>query len=509
MRFRAIADSLGIILMFFSATFAVPFIAIFIYWSGEHDPATQLSSCEEGVRTIISFLVPALICLLIGIALRLIGKGYSSDVRDREAFAIVSIGWVLIAFISCLPYIISGTIPNFFSAYFEAMSGFTTTGATVLEIPGNAPAGADYLDVYPHSIMLWRSLTQFMGGMGIIVLSVVILSRFIGGGASLIEAETPGPASTRIKHTVTQTARALWVIYITFAVLQITSLRLAGMNGFDALNHTFTTLATGGFSTHVDSIAHYNNPWIEGIIIFFMVIAGISFVLHYNLIAGRGNKLRLLKDPEMRFYLLLLTLGTVLIMSVLVGVKNFSTIHSFRVSSFQAVSIMTTCGYTTTDFSTWPQAAQFMLLLLMLIGGCSGSTSGAIKVVRILVVLKLVRREVKRMVRSRAIMSINLGSASLPEKTVAAVAMYFIIYISIFFACSLLMTVMGYDIVSSMGAVATTMGGVGPGLGSFGPANSYEPLPFYGKLLLSVCMWLGRLEIFAGLFLLFPSTYRH
>jgi len=509
MRFRAIADSLGLVLMFFSITFIVPFIAILYYWTVDYDPATQLKTCQEGFITIAAFLIPAFMCLLLGLALRLLGKGYSENVRNREAFAIVSISWLLIAFIGCLPYFLSGTIPNFFSAYFESMSGFTTTGATVLEIPANAPVGADYLDVYPHSVMLWRSLTQWLGGMGIIVLSVVILSQFLGGGMSLLKAEMPGPAPMRLKPKIAQTARFLWVIYVTFTILQITALRLAGMDGFDAVNHTFTTLATGGFGTHVESIAYYNNVWIDAIIIFFMIVAGVNFILHYNLIAGRGDKRLILKDPEFRSYMLFLALGTCIIATILLTSTNITTFHSIRVSAFQAVSIMTTTGYATVDFATWPDSAQFILLILMMIGGCAGSTGGGIKVVRMLIVFKWLRREIRKEVHPSTVMPITLGSLTIPEKTVQIAGIYFIVYLVIFAVSILLISLMGYDLISSISAVAATLGNVGPALGIFGPVSTYKDIPFYGKMLLVICMWLGRLEIFAGIFLFFPSSYRH
>jgi len=508
LRFRAIADSLGIILMFFSITFVVPFAAILYYWDLSYDPATQLRSCEEGWRTIISFLIPAVLCLVVGGALRIFGRGYSEDIRDREAFFVVGVGWLVIAFLGCLPFLISGTLTNFFDAYFESMSGFTTTGATVLEIPGGAPEGADYLDAYPHSVMLWRSFICWLGGMGIIVLSIVILSKFLGGGSSLMDAEVSGPTSTRLKPRIAQTARSLFIVYMTLTIITIALFRIVGMDGFDAVNHTFTTLATAGFSTHYSSIAYYDNALIELAITLFMFIAGINFAIHYKLIAGIGDKRKLLRDPEMTFYTLIITFAVFLITIILIGARDIGTWDSFRMSLFQTVSIITTTGYSTTDFSLWPESTQFIILLLMLTGGCAGSTGGAIKVIRLLILTKLIRREVRRAVRSRAVMSINIGENSLPENVVQAVAMFFIIYIMMFIFGSFLFMMMGYDMITSISTAATSLGNVGPALGKFGPAFTYQSMPFYGKLLMALLMWLGRLEIMAGFILMFPSSYK-
>jgi len=457
---------------------------------------------------VVSFVIPALICWLAGLGLRLYGQGYSEEIRDIEAFGIVGIGWLLIALIGCLPFVLSGVIPNFFSAYFESMSGFTTTGATVLGIPSNAPEGADYLDVYPHSIMMWRSLTQWLGGMGIIVLTVALLSRFIGGDASLLKAEMPGPTSARLKPKIRNTARLMWVIYLGFSVAEVILLRIFGMNLYDSINHTCTTLATGGFSTHFDSISFYNSFAIELILMTFMLVAGTNFVLHYHLILGNTDKKAILKDSEFRGYVFFVLLGIGLITAILLWKTDISVLSAPRSAAFQAISIMTTTGYATADFGTWPQGAQFILIILMMIGGCAGSTGGGIKVVRILVVLKMARREVVKMVRARRVIPIQLGNSTISERTASVIVMFFIIYMLIFGVASLLMTLMGYDIVSSISAVAATLGNVGPALGEFGPAFTYSHIPFFGKVLLTLCMWLGRLEIFAGLFLFFPSSYK-
>ena len=494
MRYKAVIDTIGWVLILFSFTIFLPLITGVVY----NEPMYYL---------IISFVIPFIITFITGLVFRFYGRGYSESLRDREAFAVVGIGWLLIAFLGSLPFIFSGTIPNVIDAFFESMSGFTTTGATVLEVPSG-----DYLDHYNHSIFLWRALIQWLGGMGIIVLSVVILARIFGAGLQLLRAEVPGPTVTRLKPKIQQTAQILWLIYGLFTIIEITLLYFAMSSSghpdalYDAICHTFTTLATGGFGTHVASIGYYNNIFVEIIIIFFMFVAGTNFVLHYHFLTGKVKNL--FRDPEYRFFILVIALGTIFITGELAVKGVYSLPNSFRFGLFQVMSITTTTGYATADFGNWPAASQFILLLLMFIGGCAGSTGGAIKVVRILLLLKTARREVRQAIHPRAIMPIKLGGITIPERIVRTVAVFFFIYILIFILCTVIITFMGFDIITSSSAVAATLGNVGPGLGGVGPTVTYSIIPEGGKLLLALCMWLGRLEIFAGLMLFFPTSYK-
>jgi trk system potassium uptake protein TrkH len=494
MRYKAVIDTIGWILILFSFSLFLPILTGYIY----NEPADYL---------IYSYFIPFLISFFTGVVLRYIGHGYSESLRDREAFAVVGIGWLLIAFLGSLPFVFSGTIPNGIEAYFESMSGFTTTGATILEVETG-----DYLDTYTHSIFLWRSLIQWLGGMGIIVLSVVILARIFGAGMQLLRAEVPGPSVTRLKPKIQQTAQILWAIYFFFTLLEITLLYFAiSATGhpdalYDAVCHTFTTLATGGFGTHTKSIGFYNSGYVEMIVIFFMLVAGTNFVLHYQLFSLKIKNL--FKDAEFRFYLLVIALATVFITGEL-AVKGVYTLpESFRFGLFQVMSITTTTGYATADFGSWPASSQFILLLLMFVGGCAGSTGGSIKVVRILVLLKTARREVRLAIHPRAVIPIKLGGITIPDRIVRTVLIYFFIYILIFVFGTVIITFMGLDLITSMSAVAATLGNVGPGLGSVGPTVTYTGIPDAGKLLLALCMWLGRLEIFAGLMLFFPTSYK-
>jgi trk system potassium uptake protein TrkH len=494
MRYKAVIDTIGWVLILFSFSFFLPLVTGIVY--------------DEAINyLLISYLIPFIITFITGLIMRLACRGYSETLRDREAFAVVGIGWLVIAFLGSLPFMFSGTIPNVISAYFESMSGFTTTGATVLEV-----SGGDYLDTYSHSIFLWRSLIQWLGGMGIIVLSVVILARIFGAGLQLLRAEVPGPTVTRLKPKIQQTAQILWLIYGLFTVIEISLLYVALSTAgspdafYDAVCHTFTTLATGGFGTHTASIGHYNNLFVEIIVIFFMLVAGTNFVLHYHLLTGKIKNL--FKDPEFRFFILIIALGTILITGDL-AVKNvYNLPNSFRYGLFQVMSITTTTGYATVDFGSWPASSQFILLLLMFVGGCAGSTGGSIKIVRILVLLKTARREVRQAIHPRAVMPIKLGGITIPERVVRTVAVFFFIYIFIFIIVTVVITSMGLDIITSSSAVAATLGNVGPGLAGVGPSVTYTVIPDVGKFLLAICMWLGRLEIFAGLMLFFPTSYK-
>lgn len=491
MDFKAITDIIGIILMLFSFTFMIPII-------------TGLMFNENIFWLVRAFGLPAVITFCIGTILWALGERRGDQVRDREAFAAVGLGWLMVAILGAQPYILTGTFDSFDDAFFESMSGFTTTGATVL----NVEEGKDFLDVYPHSIMLWRSMSQWLGGMGIIVLSVVILARVIGGGLQLLSAEVPGPTVTRLRPKIQHTATILWSVYTIFTLVEIFLLYIAGMNLFDATTHSFTTLATGGFSTYKDGIVHFNSVWIEAIITIFMIIAGTNFVLHYHALTGKPR--RLFDDPEFRFYITILIVGTLLICTNLLVNGKFSLQDSLRFGAFQTISITTTTGFNSEDFGSWPDSSMLILFFLMFVGGCAGSTGSSIKIIRFLILMKVARREVQKVLHPRAVMPIKLGRFTISEDIVARVSIFFIIYFLIFFFGSITMTFIAQemDMVSAMSSVAACLGNVGPGLGIVGPTYNYAFIPPVGKILLSVFMWLGRLEIFAALILFFPSTYK-
>ncbi|MDI6916346.1 MAG: TrkH family potassium uptake protein [Thermoplasmatales archaeon] len=549
LRLRAVSGAIGLILLLFSLTFILP-ILVAVWYS------------ENIVTTIVSYLVPMIITANTGLILWLIGnevamkekkifltiglgwivmmafpvamimpmgtqmfyviagciltiilivifiilrffeRSRSLDLRDREAFVTVGVGWIIIAFLGSLPYVFSGTL-GYVDAFFETMSGFATCGSTVLTVSN----GADYLDVYSHSIMFWRALTQWLGGMGIIVLSVVVLARVMGGGgAKLFRAEAAGHRVTRLKPRIRETASILWKIYLLFTVVQIILLAVAGMTVYDAVCHSFTSLSTGGFSTRSMSVEAYHNPIIETIIIAFMIIGSWSYVMHYHVLTGK--KEGYIHDPETRLHMFILGIGSLLVVLSLIMNNVYSVADAIRYGIFNTVSCGTTTGFSSANFDLWPVPAKIVLVLLMFVGGCVGSTAGGIKIVRTLILLKMGKREIQKVVRPRAVMPVTLGGKTLSEDVVRNVSSFFLLYLVTFVVATILLSFTGLDAVTSSTAVATTMGTVGPGMGDVGPACTFAFVSPLGKILLSMCMWIGRLELFTCLILFLPGAYK-
>lgn len=426
----------------------------------------------------------------------LVAAGAPGEMGHREGFATVTFGWILFALFGALPFYLSGALPAFTDAYFEAMSGFTTTGATVLED----------IEVHPAGLLLWRALTQWLGGMGIIVLSLAVLPALGVGGMQLYRAEVPGPTPDRLVPRIRETAKLLWGVYLLFSVSEVVLLRLGGMPLYDAVLHTFTTMATGGFSTKNQSVGAYQSPYLEGIVMLFMFLAGMNFALHFQVFAGQPGAI--LRNPEFRLYLGTLCGATAIATwSVFGGVYGeFWT--ALRHGAFQVVSIMTTTGYVTADYDRWPAAVQFLLFLLMFIGGCAGSTGGAIKHVRLLVLLKQVGHQLARLIHPKAVRHVHLREKVVPPEVLERVLSFVLIYLVLFALASFLLTLVDLDLVTAMGAVAASLGNVGPGLGLVGPAHTYAAVPIAGKWILSLCMLLGRLEIFTVLLLCLPDLWR-
>ncbi len=422
--------------------------------------------------------------------------GKIDDFRNEEAIVIVSFSWLLLAFISSIPFLLMGVFVSPVNAFFEAMSGMTTTGATVLSYP---------LEVHPKSIMLWRGLLQWIGGMGVIVLSVAILTQLSRGGLTLLESEAPGPSITRLKPKIKETAKILWYIYglLTFSLIML--LLGAGLTPYNAVYHAFTTLSTGGFSPHTNSIGVYP-PIVHWIIIFFMIAAGMNFSLHFQFF--KGNIKTVFKNPELRFYLTVIAGGTSLtfIMLILTGATPTDAI---RDGMFQILTVITTTGYATVDFyNDWPEFGRMLLLVLMFVGGSAGSTAGGMKIVRITLILKMIKRKFKEFVNPRRVTVVRMGDNVITEGMLNTVAMFFSAYLLIFVLGALIMVAIGMDMVSGISAAATTIGNVGPGLGMVGPAENFRAVPHYGRLVLALLMWIGRLEIFTAIVLFNPSLYK-
>jgi trk system potassium uptake protein TrkH len=442
------------------------------------------------------FAVP-IAATLVGawLGIRLLRRA-SDSLSTRDGFLLVAMSWVVVSAVSCLPFYLSGSIPSFTDAYFETMSGFTTTGASILTD----------IEALPRSMLFWRSLTHWLGGMGIVVLTVAILP-FLGVGAyQLIKAEAPGPSLDKITPKITQTAKVLWIIYVVFTVLETVLLMAGGMDLFDALTHTFGTLATGGFSPKAASVGHYDSAYIDAVITIFMVAAGINFALYFRAIStGLGSAFT---NAELRWYLGIFAIATVAVAIALFGTAYDTFGESLRYASFQVASILTTTGYATTDFAAWPYAAQIGLFALMFIGGCSGSTGGGIKVVRIAVLFKLGAMQMKRLSHPRGVFAVRLGGDIIREETIGVIAGFFLLYIMLLVITTVVVASGGHDILTSFSSALVTVGNIGPGFGRVGPVENYQFYQDYIKWFLSFAMLVGRLEVYTVLILFSGALWR-
>ncbi len=421
----------------------------------------------------------------------------SRELGRREGLLLVVAVWVSVSFFGCLPFYFSSSFPSFTDALFESVSGFTTTGATVL---------AD-VSVLSPPLQFWRCFSHWLGGLGIVLLGIAILPLVGHGGMHLYRAEFSGAKSEKLKPRITETALALWKIYFALTVLQIVALRAAGMSGFDALCHTFSTLGTGGFSTKAASIAHFENPLIEYLIIFFMMVAGISFVQQYRLWVER-RPLDVFGDVEVRSFVGVIFFASLIVGVVLMSSKGYGVELAFRSALFQVASITTTTGFVTDNFELWHPLPQLMLLALMFVGGCTGSTAGGLKISRILLLAKVVDREFKRMVERRGVFAVRLGGEVIPETTIQSLLNLVYLAFLVNFVSCLLLAAMGIDVLTSIAAVAACMFNIGPGLGGVGPLDHYGHLPALAKWVLSGCMIAGRLEFYTVLVILTPAFWR-
>ena len=442
----------------------------------------------------VAFLISASLSLVLGL-IAFKTTRLDEDLRPKEGFAVVSFSWICVSLFGSLPFLISGAIPSFTNAFFETMSGFTTTGATILTD----------IERLPHGILLWRNLSQWIGGMGIIVLSLAILPLLGVGGMQMFKAEIPGPIVDKLAPRVTETAKILWGVYALLTLIEVLLLWIGGLNFFDALCHTFSTVATGGFSTRNASIGAFNNPFVEYVIIIFMILSGTNFALHYRFL--KGDIRAYWKNREFVFFILILTLATLFI-----GFDTYRVYgpaeETVRKTLFQVLAILTGTGYGTADYELWSFNSQFLLLVFMVTGACVGSTSGGIKVMRIYLLIKFVLSEVKRLLHPQAVVPVRIESQPVSREVLANVMSYCVFFILIFILGVFIMTWLGLDFTSALGAVAATLGNVGPGLGSVGPTDNYAHIPAVGKWLLSLLMLLGRLEIFTLIVLFSPDAWR-
>ncbi len=436
------------------------------------------------------------ILLTVAVGGGLIASGKGKELGVRDGFAIVTGGWLLFALLGSLPYLFSGTVSSYTDAFFEAMSGFTTTGATILPDIETAPLG----------ILLWRSLTQWLGGMGIIVLSIALLPLFGVGGLQLFRAETPGPTKERLVPRIRETAKLLWGVYVALSALEWLLLALGGMPPFEALLHTFTTMSTGGFSPKNASIAAYASPYLQWVIVVFMALAGTSFSLHY--FAINGNPKAYWKNREFRLYFFVILLAAAVGVGSLLAAGARDIGATIRDAIFQAVSITTTTGFVTADFEVWPIFLQTVLLFLMFFGGCSGSTGGGMKHIRLYFLFRQGGTQIARLVHPRAVKELVMGGRPVSGDVIQGVQAFFFLYLTAWMVGALGLAALGMDLVSGLSAAASALGNIGPALGAVGPTDHFGELHFLAKWLLTGLMLLGRLEIFPVLAVLTRGFWR-
>jgi trk system potassium uptake protein TrkH len=458
--------------------------------------APLLMSLSLGGPDLDAFLLSEIIVLSIGALMYFpTMKHRRSVLRHRDVFLVVTLTWVVISLLACLPYMFSGSIKDLAGAYFEAMAGFTTTGASVITEIESLPTG----------ILFWRSLTQWMGGMGIILFALAVLPFIGSGGMQLFKAEVPEITVDRLKPRIIDTAKALWYIYAALTVAAVILYKVGGMSLFDAVCHSFTTLATGGFSTKNTSVAYFQSPFIDGVCTLFMFLAGVNYSLYFY--GFRGDLKRFWQSSEFRFYV-----GVTAFAIVLMTIHNFdvysSVQQSLRYSAFQSVSIMTTTGYATADYELWGPFSQMLLIVLMFFGGMIGSTGGGMKQVRVLLMLKQGYRELYQLIHPRAITSLKLDGKPVTKEVLGSIWGFLFLFLFLCVVATLALNAMGVDMITASSAVVSAMSNVGPALGNVGPAENYAVLPAAGKWVLSFCMLAGRLEMFTVIILFIPGFWK-
>lgn len=482
MRWRYILYVVGTLIFFLGITMLLPLTFGIYYRDGSVIPLLK----AMGLTTLTGLL-----------GYLFFRKERAETISQREGMAIVAVGWTAIGFFGALPFYFAGDSWSFVDAFFESVSGFTTTGASILS----------NIEGLPEGLLMWRSFIQWLGGMGIIVLSIAILPFLGVGGMQLYKAEVPSPVPDKLKPRIRDTAMILWKVYALFSFAQIVLLMIGGMGFFDAMNHAFTTLPTGGFSTKNASVAHYNSVYFDVVFVVFMLIAGINFSLHYQML--RGKPLAFWKDSECRFFLIAVLVLCIIVSWDLLRNAVFDQIgQAVRFSVFQIVSIVTTTGYATADYEQWPAMSQLILLGCMFVGASAGSTGGGMKCLRIMLCFKYCYKELFALVHPRAVTTIKIGGQTVAEDVMRSVLGFLALYIGLFALSSVLLAGMGVDFITAFGAVAATIGNIGPGFGTVGPVENYAQIPAAGKWLLIWCMLLGRLEIYTVLILLVPEFWR-
>lgn len=473
----------GIILIFIAIMMVFPLVIALLYKDGDSIP----------------FLWSIFITVAVGSILFLQKRG-GKDINLKGGFAVVTFGWLAMGFAGALPFYLTGSIPSFIDCLFESMSGFTTTGASIL--------GSEILiESLPHGVLFWRSLTHWIGGMGIIVLSLAVMPLLGVGGMQMYKAEFPGPVKDKLTPRIRDTAEILWGVYLLISLAEFILLSLGGMTFFDAACHTFGTMATGGFSTHGASIAYFESRYIHYVIIVFMIIAGINFNYHFLLLRGKTKQYWM--SREFRFYIYIIASFTVFVLiNNLIRGEFTSFEEGFRQSLFHVVALITTTGFGAADWESWGSFLLVLMVVLMFIGGMAGSTGGGMKVMRIQIALKQIWTELKRLIHPHAIIPIRLGKEIVDESITRNVITFILAFVLILIFSTALLTAMGIDLVTSSGAAIACLSNIGPGLGEVGAVDNYGHLPNVAKILLTFLMVLGRLEIFTVLVMLSSRFWR-
>ncbi|WGK65216.1 TrkH family potassium uptake protein [Croceiramulus getboli] len=491
---KIILHLMGLLLLFNGGFMLIAALVSFLY--------------EDGVG--LSITSAGLLTLFLGTFLMFTTRNHKKEIQKREGYIIVTFGWLFMSLSGTLPYLISGAIPTFTNAFFETISGYTTTGATIL----------DDIEVLPEGILFWRSMTHWIGGMGIIVLAVAILPLLGIGGMQLFAAEAPGPSADKLHPRITDTAKRLWLIYFSYTLIETLALKFAGMSFFDAINHAMSTLSTGGFSTKNASIAHWNDrPAIQYIIILFMFLAGTNFVLSY--FAFKGKISRIFQDEEFKTYATVIlgfaTLAAIVI--ILHADPSISSIDhpmifgeyesAIRHGLFQVLAIVTTTGFVTADYTLWAPVLTVIFFGMMFLGGSAGSTSGGIKIVRHFVTIRNALLEFKRTLHPNAILPVRYNGRSIPRGIVYNILAFFILYMLSWIIGATVLGFMGLDLITALGGAASALGNVGPAFGDLGPVNNFNGLPMMAKWWCTFLMLIGRLELFTVLILLTPFFWRN
>jgi len=459
-------------------------------------PSVLVSFIYDGYSVSIPFLLTMCISVAVGFILRISFRNPMHALRVSDGFLIVTMCWFISAALGAVPFIVTGSITNFTDAFFESCSGFSTTGSSILTD----------IEALPRGILFWRSFTHWIGGMGILIFAIALMPSLGISGQNIAVSESPGPSLDKITPKMTDTAKTLYIIYTIFTVAETILLMLGGLSLYDALIQTFGTVGTGGFSNYNDSIAHFDSTYVRMVITAFMFLCGINFNLYF-LSFKRGPKL-FTRDSEFKLYIGIFFAASFFIFIMLMIKGSYESLsEAFSDSIFQVASILTTTGYATADYEMWPSVCQTVILLLMFVGGCSSSTGGGIKVIRILVLIKLIRRGISTRLHPNVVETIKLNGKTMSSDTVSAIANHLFLYVAMLFAGAFLISFENQDIMTCFSSVITCLGNIGPGFGSIGPSESFAGFSHFSKYLLSVYMIAGRLELYTFFILLTPNFW--